>query len=190
MRLLSLLAALVLGAILAACATLSEEQCQAGDWRSIGQADGARGRPANYVSNHIDACSEYGIGLDQALYDAGRQEGLGSYCRLDVAAREGRRGDRYYGVCEGSVGLAFARVHRAGLEIYELEAELNSVESEISSLVRRLGQSGSSEEQVASLRREIRSLEREASSIARQIRFAERQLVLIQSQEQARLARV
>lgn len=179
---------LAIGGVLASCATLSEEQCQAGDWRAIGMTDGAQGRPAGYVSNHVDACAEYGIGLDQALYQAGRAEGLQAYCRLDVAAEEGRDGERYYGVCEGSMGLAFARVHAAGQDIYELEAELNSIDSEISSLVRRLGQGGLTEAEAARIASEIRSLEREEDSLRRQIRIAESRLRAIQRQEQLRLA--
>ena len=180
--------AVAIGVLLASCATLSEEQCQTGDWRSIGINDGARGRPISYVSNHIDACAEYGIGLDQTLYQAGRDEGLQAYCRLDVAAREGLDGERYYGVCEGNLGIAFARVHGAAEDVYDLEAELNSIDSEISSLVSRLGRGGLSEDDAAELASDIRSLERDRDSVRRQIRLAENRLRAIQRDEQLRLS--
>lgn len=188
-RWLPILTAIFAGFLLASCATLSEEQCQAGDWRAIGVADGIEGRPMSYLSNHVDACSEYGIGIDQALYQTGRAEGLRAYCRLDVAAAEGLDGEPYYGVCEGDLGVAFARVHGAAEDVYDLEAELNSIESEINRLESRIVQGGLTPEQIAELERDIRSLERDYNSVRRQIRLAEGRLSAIQADEQLRLSR-
>lgn len=185
----AILIAVSAGMLLASCATLSEDQCRAGDWRSIGVADGVKGRPASYLSSHVDACSEYGIGIDRAVYEAGRAEGLRAYCRPEIAESEGRAGESYYGVCEGDMGVAFARIHRAGEQIHGLEAERNSIESEISALVRRMAQPGLTDPQRADLAREIRTLERERDSVDRQIRLAERQLALIRAEEQLRLSR-
>lgn len=188
-RWLSVLIAIVAGLLLASCATLSEEQCQAGDWRAIGVADGIEGRPMSYLSNHVDACSEYGISVDQALYQAGRAEGLRAYCRLDVAAAEGLEGEPYYGVCEGDLGVAFARVHGAAGDVHDLEAELNSIESEISGIVSRIAQGNLTPEQVAILEGDLRALERDRDSVRRQIRLAEGRLASIQADEQLRLSR-
>lgn len=180
--------AVLLTPMLAACASLSQDQCQAGDWRAIGMEDGRQGRPLSRLSNHTEACSEYGIAVDQALYLDGREQGLLSYCRPEVAARESVDGRRYYNVCEGAAGQSFARVYAAGERIYQLEAELNSIGSEIDSVSRQLRQSGLSESEVASLLREIRFLERDRNSLRRDIRLAESRLSAITAQEQARLA--
>jgi hypothetical protein len=187
-RWLPVLFALSIGSLLGSCATLSQEQCQAGDWRSIGVADGAEGRPASYVSNHVNACAEYGIGLDQPLYQVGRAEGLRAYCTLENAADVGLDGERYYGVCEGNIGVAFARVHGAAERVHDLEAELNSIDSDIDRLARRLRQGGLSEGEAAALVREIRSLQRDSDSVRRQIRLADNRLRAIQREEQLRLA--
>ena len=187
-RWLPIFVAIALGLLLASCATLSEEQCQAGDWRAVGVADGVEGRPMSYLSSHMDACSEYGISIDQALYEDGRAEGLRAYCRLDVAASEGLDGERYYGVCEGDLGVAFARVHGAAEDIYDLEAELNSIESDIDGLETRILRGGLTPEQIAELERDIRSLERDYNSVRRQIRLAEGRLSAIQADEQLRLS--
>jgi hypothetical protein len=181
-RWLPVLFALSIGSLLGSCATLSQEQCQAGDWRSIGVADGAEGRPASYVSNHVNACAEYGIGLDQPLYQVGRAEGLRAYCTLENAADVGLDGERYYGVCEGNIGVAFARVHGAAERVHDLEAELNSIDSDIDR------QGGLSEGEAAALVREIRSLQRDSDSVRRQIRLADNRLRAIQREEQLRLA--
>ena len=184
----AILLAVAAGALLASCATLSEDQCQVGDWRAVGLADGIKGRPASALSRHVDACSQYGIGIDRAVYQAGRAEGLAAYCRPEIAAAEGLAGQAYFGVCEGDLGVAFARIHRAGEAVYDLEVERNSIESEIGSLVRRMAQPGLTDPERADLARQIRALERERDSVRRQIRLAERRLSLIKTEEQLRLS--
>lgn len=187
-RLLMVAFALFGALLLASCATLTKEQCQAGDWRTVGFNDGSRGRPVNYVSNHVDACAEYGISLDSALYQAGRKDGLGAYCRLSTAETTGRRGERYYGVCEGPVGAAFARVYRAGEAVYEAEAELSSLDSEIDGLMSQLDREGLSEEEVRALSLQINALQRSRRQMASEARRAERTLASIRRAEEVRLA--
>lgn len=187
-RLLMVALALFGALLLASCATLTKEQCQAGDWRAIGFNDGSRGRPVGYVSNHVDACAEYGISLDNALYQAGRSDGLRSYCRLSTAETTGRRGERYYGVCEGPVGAAFARVHRAGEAVYEAKSELSSLDSEIDGLMRQLRREGISEDEMRALSRQITSLQRSRWQLESEVRRAERSLASIRRAEEVRLA--
>lgn len=187
-RPLLLVLSLLLGAVLASCATLSEEQCQAGDWRAIGFNDGSRGRPADYIANHADACSEYGIAVDQALYADGRQDGLRQYCRLANAEAEGLSGDRYYGVCPGELGVSFARVHRAADAIHEATARINSIDSRITSLIGRIGQPDQTPEQIEALRLQLRSLQADRRSQQSRVWSLEQQLAQIRRVEQARLA--
>jgi predicted nucleic acid-binding Zn-ribbon protein len=91
-------------------------------------------------------------------------------------------------VCEGNIGVAFARVHGAAERVHDLEAELNSIDSDIDRLARRLRQGGLSEGEAAALVREIRSLQRDSDSVRRQIRLADNRLRAIQREEQLRLA--
>ena len=62
-------------ALLGACTTLSEDSCEAGDWFSIGVADGAVGRTADFVTKHAEACARYGIRPNQSQWEDGRQRG-------------------------------------------------------------------------------------------------------------------
>lgn len=186
-RLGILLVALIAGAVLASCATLSEEQCQTGDWRSIGFDDGARGRPPVYLANHTEACSEYGIAVDSALYADGRRDGLRTYCRLSNAERLGRDGERYHGVCEGEIGQAFARIHALAEDIYDAESELDSLDSEIDAKLALLSRNGLTEDQVADLTRDIRGLQRERQSDRMRIRMLEMRLSTARRAEEARL---
>ncbi|AEQ53875.1 DUF2799 domain-containing protein [Pelagibacterium halotolerans] len=188
LRLLLVCAALLGALVLASCATLSQEQCEAGDWRAIGFNDGADGRPADRISSHAEACSEYGIAVDSALYQTGRAEGLGVYCRLGNAERQGRSGDRYYGVCEGELGVAFARVHAAAGEIYDRQAELNSLDSEIDAKLAELRGGNPTPEQVAALTRELTILQTERRMLELRLRSAEQHLSALRRQEEIRLA--
>lgn len=187
-KLMMVIFAVILGGVLASCATLSEEQCQAGDWRAIGFQDGDEGRPADYISNHADACSEYGISVDQALYADGRSDGLAQYCRLSRAESEGREGEPYFGVCQGELGVAFARVHRAADDIHDAMAEINSLDSRISSLIDRLAQPEQSDEQIAAITLELRGLQRDRQSLQMRMRSLELQLAQSRRAEEARLA--
>ncbi|WP_404400240.1 DUF2799 domain-containing protein [Pelagibacterium halotolerans] len=184
------LAVLIAGAVLASCATLSEAECQTGDWRAIGIADGAKGRPASYVQNNISACSEYGITLDRQAYEAGRRVGLTNYCRLERAEKEGLDGRRYYGVCEGELGVSFQRVYDAAMAVYELEAEYNSIESDVDSLIRRITQDGLSEGERDALRLRAMMLQSDLRLVQLRIRAAERRLAETRIFEQQRLGRL
>ncbi|WP_417584139.1 DUF2799 domain-containing protein [Pelagibacterium sp.] len=186
-RLLILCAALFAALLLASCATLSREQCEAGDWRSIGFGDGADGRPADRISSHVEACSEFGIPVDNALYQSGRTEGLRVYCRLNNAERQGRAGERYYGVCQGDLGVAFARVHDAGRDVFNLEAELNSLDSDIDSKLAELRRSDLTAEEIATLTRELTFLQSDRRRLESRVRSADQNLALVRRQEESRL---
>ena len=115
---------------LAACATLSEEQCRQGDWHAIGQADGANGRTPDYLAKHAKACADYGIAPDAALWEKGRRQDLPLYCRPARAWDEGADGRRLSPVCppEGLAELQRANrdgliYHRIGEDIAEAERE-------------------------------------------------------------------
>ncbi|UYQ71924.1 DUF2799 domain-containing protein [Pelagibacterium flavum] len=187
-RLLLICAALLGALVLASCATLSQEQCEAGDWRAIGFSDGADGRPADRLSSHVEACSEYGIAVDNALYQSGRAEGLRVYCRLGNAERQGRAGESYFGVCEGELGVAFARVHQAGREVFNLQAEINSLDSEIDAKLAELRSGNPTPEQIATLTRELTILQTERRVRELRLRSAEQSLSALRRQEEARLS--
>lgn len=187
-RLFIVCAALFAALLVASCATLSQEQCEAGDWRAIGFNDGADGRPADRISSHVEACSEYGISVDTALYQTGRTEGLRVYCRLSNAEQQGRSGERYFGVCEGELGVAFARVHAAGRDVFNLEAELNSLDSEIDARLAELRRGNPTPEQVAALTRELTTLQTERRLLELRLRSAEQSLSALRRQEQIRLS--
>lgn len=123
---------------LAACASLSEEACRAGDWAGIGFRDGAAGRPDGYVARHAEACAEVGIAPDLAAWRAGRAEGLTVYCTRANAYELGRRGTRLAAVCPGADALALAAANDRGLRWWELGREIDRLEAEVAELDRRI----------------------------------------------------
>ncbi len=120
--------------MLAACASLSEDECRAGNWREIGQKDGADGRTADYIRTHVKACADYGIRPNAILWEQGRQEGLKVYCTVSNAYREGTRGHRLAPVCPAEDLARLARANAQGLELFDLKSEIRDTEHEIRDL--------------------------------------------------------
>ena len=127
--------------LLAACATLSEDQCRAGDWRAIGLNDGSNGRDSDFILQHAKACNKIGIAPVRADWEAGRQEGLTLYCRPRRAYEEGAKGRSLKSVCpiENLARLERANArglswHRIGRDISEAQNEIGRINSALSAL--------------------------------------------------------
>ena len=141
MKYLALFCAAAALLVLAACATLSEDQCRAGDWRTIGEADGANGRTSDFIVQHAKACNKIGIAPVRAEWEKGRQSGLTLYCRPRNAYEVGAKGKHLSPVCpiEGLVQLERANTrgltwHRIGQDITEAQNDIRSFISELASL--------------------------------------------------------
>ena len=119
--------------ILCGCAGISEEQCMAMDWRTLGFEDGANGRPVQSIANYRQACGEYGVTADLDAYRNGHDDGVEVYCRATRGFEEGRRGTRYQGVCPAGTEAEFLNAYNAGIRLYELESRLAQIERSIAS---------------------------------------------------------
>ena len=128
MRPLLLIAALL---VLAACTTLSEEECRAGDWFQIGVSDGAEGRGTDRIEAHRRACAPAGIAPDVEAWLRGRERGLRLYCVPPKAYEAGRRGRA---IAEGCTAAELTRMRPAwewGRQYWRLELEADSLRSDI-----------------------------------------------------------
>lgn len=124
-----LVPALVLGAgLLAACADLSEDECRAGDWASIGFQDGAKGRLPDWLARHAETCARYGIRPDPVAYDRGRAAGLKRYCTPAKAYDEGTRLRSLSPVCPEADLPRLARANELGKEWGRIEREIDRLE--------------------------------------------------------------
>ncbi len=136
-RMFILLAAFVL----VGCAskpTVSEYQCLAGDWQSIGFRDGANGIANTHILAHQEACGEFGIVPEREGYLAGWREGLNTYCTAQNGYQLGVRGAAMNTVCPGGLQADFAAAYGDGRQIYQAQREVGQLAQQISRDQQRL----------------------------------------------------
>jgi len=110
---------LVLAVALGGCASLSQEDCVRSDWKAIGQTDGRDGYPLSRMTDHREACHQYGVQPDPVAYKEGHAIGLVSYCTFRGGYRAGSRGRSYHGLCQAEQEAAFRDGYDVGLQVYQ-----------------------------------------------------------------------
>jgi hypothetical protein len=123
---------------LAGCAGMSEQECAATDWRSVGFEDGAAGRAETAIGGYRQACAQHGVTPDLDRYRLGHAEGVEVYCRPGRGFDVGRHGGRYQGVCPAAVESEFLAAFADGRQLYVLESDLRSIDGQIAARQRRL----------------------------------------------------
>ena len=118
------------GGALNGCATLSEEQCQVGDWYGIGESDGNSGYSHQRLEEHIEACQRHGVTPDHVQYEQGRQAGLRSYCTPERGFRAGRMGNSYGGVCPAGLERDFLAGYSDGQLVHAAQAAYDAASSD------------------------------------------------------------
>lgn len=135
------LAVLALGAgavLLSGCATMSEDQCMAGDWGGKGYQDGLNGRQEERLQDHASACGKYGVTPNPQAYYSAREQGLRTYCRWENGFRVGRQGNSYYGVCSPAEERRFLPAYQDGVALHSAESALSNAESSLRSAEARI----------------------------------------------------
>lgn len=120
------------------CASMSREECQALDWRTVGYEDGVRGATGDRIGEHRKACAEYGVRPDLDAYRTGRESGLREFCREGNGYRVGLAGVEYAGVCPSSLEPEFLRGYEAGRSYYVLEARVANADAALEARRREL----------------------------------------------------
>lgn len=182
------LAAVALGA--GSCATMSEEQCLAGDWAGQGFSDGAAGYAMSRLGEHAEACVKHGVVPDDAAYRAGWSDGVLRYCTIENGFRVGAQGGGYAGVCPADVERDFLIAYEDGRVIHLAEQAVSEARSRIDSNAYRLEElddkldakqrelraEGLTDAQRDVIRNRIRELRREREDTEREWRRAQREL--------------
>ncbi|UCH72709.1 MAG: DUF2799 domain-containing protein [Rhodospirillales bacterium] len=106
---------------------MKEAECMTADWRSLGYEDGAQGYGPEQLTVRRKACAEYGVAPDFQAYMAGRDEGLGYYCRPQNGYNVGNRGYRYGGQCPAHLEPAFVAAHTDGFGLYERRVRMQNI---------------------------------------------------------------
>lgn len=138
-------AALLVGALMSGCDTMTPDECKTANWSDIGLRDGAAGKPISLLEDRAKACSKAGTGIDSGGYIAGRERGLRTFCRLENAAPLGLNGTAYAGVCPAPLDFEFRRRHQAGFAVYTLRNEISGFDSRSDRLQRKLREADSDE---------------------------------------------
>ena len=109
---------LLVVALLAGCATLSEDECLNADWAVMGEIDGQQGRALSMLDNYRRDCAEYGVVPDTRAYLAARESGLILYCTRDNGYREGRSGTRLEADCPAALATGFQQGYQLGRDVF------------------------------------------------------------------------
>lgn len=123
---------------LAACATISKEECLNGNWEEIGFRDGTNGRASDYIQQHAKACSKTGVSPVQSIWEKGRQKGLPVYCVPAKAFSEGKKGNSLRPVCPAAQFASLEAANARGLEYHELSEEMNQAQYRINEIERSI----------------------------------------------------
>jgi len=135
---ITLLAMLALGG----CASsLSESQCLANDWETIGYRDGLSGSDgSSALMRHMDACVKHGVTPDRNAYLAGWEDGVDQYCQPANGFNLGQRGNGYSNVCPARLQSAFHAAYQDGRRLWEARSEVNQIADAIAVRERRLNE--------------------------------------------------
>lgn len=177
-------------AALGGCATMSEEQCLAGDWGGKGYQDGFNGYRQSRLDNHAQACAKVGVSVNAQAYYSAREAGLRSYCRWENGFEEGRKGRIYGGVCTPEEESRFVPAYEDGRALHSAELAISNAESRVRSAAsriddrerklwakeRELNQAGLSREERELIRMRIREVREELRDARHNLRDAELEL--------------
>ena len=108
---------------LSGCATISEDQCLAGNWAERGYKDGANGVSRGRLADYADTCAKYAVAPHSAAYLDNYEAGLVTYCTYERGFRRGKNGDSYNQVCSGELARDFAPGFDEGRVVYEIYKE-------------------------------------------------------------------
>jgi len=111
--------------------SVSESQCIAGDWQTVGYRDGANGYRSTQLLEHQNACVKHGVIPDRTAYMAGWTQGVREYCDANNGYDAGERGDGYNNLCPDDQRQAFLTAYHAGRQLYLARSEVDELEQQI-----------------------------------------------------------
>lgn len=167
---------------LSACSSVvSEEVCQVGNWEAQGFEDGSKGRSPDRLNKIVEACTEYGLSVDNQSWLKGYEAGLPRYCTYERGFERGESGSSYNQVCGGELAQEYGPGYEEGRQRYEVYQQYEQLveryeykRSRLYELRRQLQEPEISDRRRDNLRRSIRRLEYEIDNMRYNIRQFER----------------
>ncbi len=113
--------------------SVSESQCIAGDWQTVGYRDGAAGYRSSRLLEHQNACVPHGVIPNRDAYMLGWEQGVREYCEPNNGYDVGVRGAPYYNVCPDNQRDAFLDAYHQGRTLYVARVEVVDLQQAIAS---------------------------------------------------------
>lgn len=117
--------------VLSGCASLSEEECRAADWQTIGFEDGSVGKDLSRIGEHRKACADHGVPVDLGAYRRGHEEGMVVFCQPASGFELGSRGGQFNDNCPVDLRPEFYAAYEDGYRVYKLRREVSRSEQDI-----------------------------------------------------------
>ena len=154
--------------MLGACASISEEQCLAGDWQELGFEDGTKGANIDRVHKYTNVCAEHGVSVQANLYSKGYEQGLPLYCTHRRGLNSGTNGSSFNQACTGFIH--YEQAYSQGRVVYEIEREYAYLLDEYESLSRKFYELADKFSDASLTDKERKDLKRKQSRIKRNLR--------------------
>lgn len=126
--------------LISGCASLSESQCVAGDWKTVGYRDGLAGRQSTQLLQHQNACMKHGAVPDRNAYLAGWEKGVRQFCLPGSGFNTGEAGRSFANVCPEDLQAAYYAAYQEGRRLYLAKSEIDSLNRTIAQKEYRLKQ--------------------------------------------------
>ncbi|MCK4743486.1 MAG: DUF2799 domain-containing protein [Sulfuriflexus sp.] len=111
---------------LSGCASLSKEQCLAGNWSDIGYRDGRQGYKPESIDTHAKACAEHGVRPSREKYTQGYNKGIRTYCSPSNGRHVGEANRYYHHVCPADLEPEFLENYRYGKKLYDADKKIKT----------------------------------------------------------------
>ena len=105
------------------CASISQEECKAGNWESLGDRD-ANVKHYNSLNSYIEECSKYGITPDKTQYDLGFSKGLEQLCTFQNGYLIGNNGETLPTLCPKELQDKFVQGYIEGQRNHDNKVQL------------------------------------------------------------------
>lgn len=188
---------------LGACSSISQQECQLGDWFAIGKTDAQQGIAASQFRSYQKECARHGHNSDFQAYQQGHAEGAIEFCQYDQGVLWGQQGKSYNSICSGALEAEFKLGYQRGRSWYSAKVALENLQQvfaqnteTIAELEQRIdantdalsaAQSAQQKQQLRtenkSLRQQLGELQRSQGQLQRDLQQAELNFSLLQKQE-------
>jgi len=127
--------------LVSSCSSISQQECEIGDWYSIGVNDGRSGADSNkQYRKYQKECASHGIQADFKRYRQGYDQGLVFYCDFAHGEAHGRSGASFNTACTGPLEPKFRLGYERGIRWHQAKSEVDHLQFELDQRYRQIQQ--------------------------------------------------